>query len=119
MDELVIVLRFSLLLVIAEGRLDSCYDKNKSLVCRVIVQFRVLSACVPLHYVMEVNEVLSGPQLVSHEVTSKAYQVSLDGGFKNKERHQRQTAKDVSAHAGHIAQDELFQTGGSCLPAGL
>ena len=72
------------------------------------VQVYACEKCaVPLHYVMEVNEVLSGPQLVSHEVTSKAYQVSLDGGFKNKERHQRQTAKDGSAHAGHIAQDEF------------
>lgn len=66
---------------------------------------------VPLHYIMEVNEVSAGPQVVSHEVTSRAYTVSLDGGAMNKERQKRQKEsggdETGSSHGNHIAEDEF------------
>ena len=65
---------------------------------------------VPLHYIMEVNEVSAGPQVVSHEVTSTAYTVSYEGGMMNVERHQRwkEEGKSGGDHsASHIIQDEF------------
>lgn len=74
-------------------------------------QVYVCEKCaVPLHYIMEVNEVAAGPQVVSHEVTTKAYTVSSEGGSMNVERHQRwkEEGKGGGDHsAGHIAQDEF------------
>ena len=74
-------------------------------------QVYVCEKCaVPLHYIMEVNEVAAGPQLVSHEVTTKAYTVSHEGGSMSLERHQRRKEEGNSGghhSAGHIAQDEF------------
>lgn len=60
---------------------------------------------VPLHWIMEVNEVASGSQVVSHEVTTSAYTVSLEGGKKSKERHQR--AGQGTGHSEHCSRDHL------------
>ena len=63
---------------------------------------------VPLHYIMEVSEVASGPMLVSHEVTSSAYRISDIGGSMNVERKKRmKDVKSVSPSSGHISQDEF------------
>ncbi len=76
------------------------------------VQVYACEKCaVPLHYIMEVSEVSSGPQVVSHEVTSRAYRVSLEGGSMNKERQKRQKEsggeEEVSSHASHLSEDDF------------
>ena len=63
---------------------------------------------VPLHWIMEVNEVSSGSQVVSHEVTEPAYTVSLDGGKKSKERHLRQEKSgQENGHHDHSGKEHL------------
>ena len=72
--------------------------------------FGCRKCAVPLHYIMEVNEVAAGPQLVSHEVASKAYTISSEGGVMNRQRQQRQKdAKDrgPGSSSGHILDDDF------------
>ena len=64
---------------------------------------------VPLHWIMEVDEV-SSSQVVTHEFTETAYTVSLEGGRKNKERHQRKEKIDGQHKHGskeHLSADEF------------
>ena len=72
--------------------------------------YSCVKCAVPLHYIMEVNEVSAGPQLVSHEVTTAAYTVSLGGGVMNRERQQRlkkNAGDDDTTSAQHLSQDEF------------
>lgn len=62
---------------------------------------------VPLHYIMEVSEVSSGPMLVSHEIVSAAYTISGIGGSMNTERKKRMKDVKSSASGEHISQDEF------------
>lgn len=62
---------------------------------------------VPLHYLMEVKEVGSGRQVVSHEVVEAAYTISEDGGSMNQERHRRFTERDTKISFSHIEQDDF------------
>ena len=62
---------------------------------------------VPLHWIMEVDEV-SSSQVVTHEVTETAYTVSLEGGRKSKERHQRQERDGGNnGHHEHSSKEHL------------
>ena len=70
--------------------------------------YSCVKCAVPLHYIMEVNEVSAGPQLVSHEVTTAAYTVSTDGGVMNRERQERMRNIGGSTDsARHLSQDEF------------
>lgn len=62
---------------------------------------------VPLHYLMEVREISSGEQVVSHEVVESAYSISTTGGSMNQERQRRLKEKGVAATFTHIKQDEF------------
>jgi G3E family GTPase len=65
---------------------------------------------VPLHYLMEVQEVGSGRQVVSHEVVEAAYTISQDGGSMNHERQRRLKEKGVATSFSHVEQDEFSST---------
>ena len=69
--------------------------------------YACVKSAVPLHYIMEVNEVSAGPMLVSHEVTTSAYRISTEGGQMNVERKKRMKDNQVDSKSGHIAQDEF------------
>ena len=62
---------------------------------------------VPLHYLMEVSEVGSGRQVVSHEVVEAAYTISQTGGSMNQERQRRLKEKGVPTSFSHVEQDEF------------
>lgn len=62
---------------------------------------------VPLHYLMEVNEVGSGMQVVSHEVVEVAYTINQDGGSMSQERHRRLKERGVTTSFSHVEQDEF------------
>lgn len=66
-----------------------------------------VKSAVPLHYIMEVNEVSAGPMLVSHEVTTSAYRISSDGGMMNQERKKRMKDTAVDSASSHITEDEF------------
>ncbi len=96
--------------LVSESDLRRAEDFIRSYVPGVQV-YACEKCAVPLHYIMEVNEVSAGPQLVSHEVTSRAYTVSQEGGAMNKERQKRQKEspgeEQAGLHANHIATDEF------------
>lgn len=60
---------------------------------------------VPLHWIMEVSEVSSGPKVVSHEAVSIAYTIGCEGGVKNVARCQRGIASDQDLN--HLSTDEF------------
>ena len=66
---------------------------------------------IPLDLIMEVTEVKSVSQLVTHEVAAAAYTISTEGGLMNAERHRRQREVDGGGrdhnHANHLSADEL------------
>ena len=71
--------------------------------------YACMKCAVPLNYIMEVQEVAPGHQLVSHEVTTAAYTISAVGGVMNAERHQRTKTDGVKAKddVGHMSKDEF------------
>ena len=95
--------------LVSEAQLETA----KSFIQRYVPGAQVYACekcAVPLHYIMEVNEVAAGPQVVSHEVTSTAYTVSYEGGVMNEERRRRwkEEGKSGGDHsASHILQDEF------------
>ena len=96
--------------LVSEEQLEKAKEFIKAYTPGVQV-YSCVKCAVPLHYIMEVNEVSAGPQLVSHEVTTAAYTVSLDGGVMNKERQQRpKDTGDSSKSAQHLSQDEFSST---------
>ena len=92
--------------LISEAQLEKAKQFIQSYIPGVQAYACVKSA-VPLHYIMEVNEVTAGPMLVSHEVTTSAYRISTEGGMMNQERKKRLKDNQVDSDSGHIAQDEF------------
>ena len=62
---------------------------------------------VPLHYLMEVQQIGSGIQVVSHEVVETAYTINPDGGSMNQERQRRLKEKGLTSCFSHVEQDEF------------
>ena len=97
--------------LVSKKQLTRAKDFIECLVPGVRV-YSCTQCAVPLHWIMEVDEVAAGSQVVSHEVTTSAYTVSLKGGEKNKERHLR-GAEDGGRHhehsggRGHLSADEF------------
>lgn len=65
---------------------------------------------VPLNLIMEVTEVKTVNQLVTHEDTPSAYTISDMGGAMNLERHKRQNSQQVSGHthSDHLSADAFM-----------
>ena len=84
--------------------------RAKEFICNLVPGAQVYACkkcAVPLHYLMEVSEVGSGRQVVSHEVVEAAYTISQEGGRMNQERHRRLKEKDVAISFSHVEQDEF------------
>ena len=92
--------------LVSEAQLEKAKEFVQSYIPGVQVYSCVKSA-VPLHYIMEVNEVSAGPMLVSHEVTTTAYRINAEGGMMNQERKRRTKDNQIDSASGHIAQDEF------------
>ena len=72
--------------------------------CRI---YPCLKCAVPLHYLMEVSEV-SMSTVISHEVTSMAYSIHLNGGSMSQERQKRvKESMQEAKEAGHISKDNF------------
>ena len=75
------------------------------------VQIHPCTYCaIPLHLIMEVDEVQSSLQVVSHEVTPAAYTISPQGGTMNLERRKRQEVekgKKKHDHVDHLLEDDF------------
>ena len=74
------------------------------------VRIHPTSYCaVPLNYIMEVSEVKTVNQIVTHEDTAAAYTVSNMGGVLNTERHNRQQGSGHT-HSNHLSADGFTST---------
>lgn len=90
--------------LVSENQLELAKGFVESKVPGVVV--RTCSRCaVPLNWIMEVNEVSSGPQVVSHEVTSAAYTINQEGGVKNAARQSRDIAG--ASRNNHLSADDF------------
>ena len=92
--------------LVTEEQLAQAHDFISNLVPGAQV-YACRKCAVPLHYLMEVKEVGSGRQVVSHEVVEAAYTISEDGGSMNQERHRRFTERGTKISFSHIEQDEF------------
>ena len=82
----------------------------RDFICKLVPGAQVYSCrkcAVPLHYLMEVQEIGSGRQVVSHEVVEAAYSISQTGGSMNQERQRRLKDKGIAVSSTHIEQDEF------------
>lgn len=90
---------------------DDQLARAKSFILNLVpgVQVHACKNCaIPLHYLMEVAEVGSGRQVVSHEVVEAAYTISQTGGSMNQERRRRLKEKGgITTLSSHVEQDEF------------
>lgn len=94
--------------LLSEAQVDRIKEFVEGLVPGVQTHF--CSHCaVPLNWIMEVSEVTTSSQLVTHEVASAAYTISSVGGAMNQERHKRRKddVTEPSGGTGHLSSDEF------------
>lgn len=66
---------------------------------------------VPLNMIMEVTEVKTVQQIITHEDTSAAYAINTMGGLMNIERRKRQEqVSGTSTHSNHLSADGFSST---------
>lgn len=66
---------------------------------------------VPLNMIMEVTEVKTVQQIITHEDTSAAYAINMMGGVMNVERHKRQGQVSAgNSHSNHLSADGFSST---------
>ena len=91
--------------LVSQQQLASATDFISNLVPGAQV-YTCTKCAVPLHYLMEVQEI-SSRQVVSHEVVEAAYSISQDGGSMSQERKRRLKERGVATSFSHVEQDEF------------
>lgn len=71
--------------------------------------YSCIHGAIPLNWIMEVSEVISGPKVVSHEVTPVAYTVGFEGGGVAKNVSRRQRIAGIHNVSNHLTID-AFQS---------